>query len=221
MRYLLLSDVHANASALEAVLAHAHGHGWDALVSLGDSVGYGAEPDATLERLRSLSPLVTLRGNHEEALLRALAGGGVQRVAPNYALTYEQAQTLSATNRRFVEDTPLSHLATGWGAVHGALRDPWEYLLSVPVARANEPLMARPLYFVGHTHIPAVFVREARKPRWYGLVCRSASLAFTLEADSLAFVNPGSVGQPRDELGSSYAIYDDASRLVTFFRLAR
>lgn len=218
MRYLLLSDVHANAGALERVLTHAQGHGWDRVISLGDTVGYGDEAEATLDRLRALTPYVALRGNHEAALLKALSSDRARRVAPNYERTREQGWALSEANRSFIEAMTLSHLDDTWGAVHGALRDPWEYLLSVPVARANAPLMARPLYFVGHTHIPALFTRDISE-RWYGLVCRSESLAFSLKEGSAAFVNPGSVGQPRDGLGPSYGIYDDEAQRVDLLRL--
>lgn len=219
MRFLLLSDVHAHAGALEAVLAHAQAQGWDAVISLGDTVGYGPEPDAALDQLRSLQPYAALRGNHEALMTRVLSGQPPQHVAPNYEVTRDQAWALSDANRAFVNNMTLSHLDGTWGAVHGALREPWEYLLSVPVARANEPLMTRPLYFVGHTHIPAIFTRDAPQSRWYGLVCRSESLTFNLKPGSAAFVNPGSVGQPRDGLGPSYAIYDDAAQQATLFRL--
>lgn len=164
--------------------------------------------------------MAALRGNHEAATLKALSGEKVQRVAPNYALTYEQAWSLSETNRRFIEAMTPTHLGSTWGAVHGALRDPWEYLVSVPVARANAPLMARPLYFVGHTHIPSIFTRDAPESRWYGLTCRSENLSFRIKNGGATFVNPGSVGQPRDGLGPSYAVYDDGAQRVDIFLLS-
>ncbi len=216
MKYLLLSDVHANMRALEAVLTDAGKHGWDAVLFLGDAVGYGHEPNEVLDRLRALEPAVALRGNHEAVLLK-LAADPALRVAPNYEVTKAQTQELSSANRAFVEQTAVSHLGERWGAVHGALRTPWEYLISVPVARANEPRMARPLYFVGHTHVPAVFAKNAAG-RWYSLVCRG-ELTFSLEPGGAAFVNPGSVGGPRDGLGASYGIYDDEAGRVTLYRL--
>ena len=220
MTYLLLSDVHANMGALEAVLTHAAGRGWDAVsdpvLFLGDAVGYGREPNEVLNRLRELEPAIALRGNHEAVLLR-LAADPSLRVAPNYEVTKTQVNELSAANRAFVEGTTMSHLSERWGAVHGALRTPWEYLISVPVARANEPRMERPLYFVGHTHVPAVFTKTAAG-RWYSLVCRD-ELTFSLEPGGAAFVNPGSVGGPRDGLGASYGLYDDEARRATLYRL--
>lgn len=220
MTYLLLSDVHANMGALEAVLTHAAGQGWNAVsdpvLFLGDAVGYGREPNEVLDRLRELKLTIALRGNHEAVLLR-LAADPSLRVAPNYEVTKTQVDELSEANRAFVEQTTMSHLAEQWGAVHGALRTPWEYLISVPVARANEPRMERPLYFVGHTHVPAVFARNAAG-RWYSLVCRG-ELVFNLEPGGAAFVNPGSVGGPRDGLGASYGLYDDEAGRVTLYRL--
>lgn len=217
VKYLLLSDVHANIGALEAVLAHAAGRGWDAVLFLGDAVGYGGAPNEVLDRLRGLAPAVSLRGNHEAMLLK-FARTPSLRAAPSYSVTRAQAATLSDANRAFVEGTVTVHLDGAWGAVHGALRAPWEYLVSVPVARANEPLMKRPLYFVGHTHIPAVFARNAAG-RWTGLVCRGESLVFAPEPGGAAFVNPGSVGGPRDGLGASYGLYDGKTGRVSLFRL--
>lgn len=219
MRYLLLSDIHAYVEALERVLAHAQHQVWDALISLGDTVGYGVAPNATLDLLRALSPYAALRGNHEAVLLEAFSGVQSRPLAPNYRRTSAQSAELSAVNRSFVEAMTMSHLDKGWGAVHGALRERWEYLVSVPVARANGPYMERPLYFVGHTHIPGIFARNVTEPRWYSLVCRSERLSFTLESGQVAFINPGSVGQPRDNLGPSYAIYDDTLKQVDIFRL--
>lgn len=127
-----------------AVLTHAGKHGWDAVLFLGDAVGYGGEPNEVLDRLRELKPAVALRGDHEAVLLKLAADPSLQ-VAPNYKSTETQVNRLSGANRAFVEQTAMSHLSERWGAVHGALRTPLEYLSSVPVARANEPLTARPL----------------------------------------------------------------------------
>lgn len=220
MRYLILSDVHAHAQQLEAVLAHAQTQGWDALIFLGDAVGYGAQPDEVLDRLRALAPCVALQGNHEAILLRALADGPSARVPPAYVETTRQAGALSAANLEFIKGFALMHLDAGWGAVHGALRKPWEYLVSIPVALANQPLMERPLYFVGHTHVPGIFCYDAQAARWYALSCRTQTLSFALRPGDAAFINPGSVAQPRDGLGPSYAIYDAQQQRVTLFRLA-
>ena len=82
VKYLVLSDVHADIAALERVLEHAGRRGWDAVVSLGDTVGYGAEANAALDRLQALEPYVSLRGNHEAVLLQLLAEPAL-RVPPN------------------------------------------------------------------------------------------------------------------------------------------
>lgn len=219
MRYLILSDVHAQRQRLEDVLAHAQGQGWDALIFLGDAVGYGDQPDEVLGRLQTLAPYVALQGNHEATLLRVLADGPATRVPPAYVETTRQAGMVSAANLEFIKGFVPTHLDAGWGAVHGALRKPWEYLVSIPVARANQPLMERPLYFVGHTHVPGIFCCQARTSRWYALSCRTASLSFALAPGDAVFVNPGSVGQPRDGLGPSYAIYDVQQQHITLFRL--
>lgn len=219
MRYLILSDIHAHAQQLEAVLAHARWQGWDALVFLGDAVGYGDQPGPVLDQLRDLAPYAALQGNHEATLLQALADGSAEQIPPAYRETVEQAAGLSAANLEFIKSLSTTHLDAEWGAVHGALRTPWEYLVSVPVARANAPLMARPLYFVGHTHVPGIFCRDADTARWYALSCRGERLTFSLRPSDAVFANPGSVGQPRDGLGASYAIYDVQKQQLELFRL--
>jgi predicted phosphodiesterase len=226
MRFLLLSDIHADAGALEAVLRHAQTRGWDHLIFLGDAVGRGDEPEAVVSSLAALKPYAALRGNHEAALLAALEPGapnlGTQApgaASPGYGSARDHAQRLSEPNLAFLRDLKEVHLDTSWGAVHGALRRPFEYLASVPVARANQPLMQRPLYLVGHTHAPAVF-SLGRAGGWRGVAFRAAATTFELPPGAATFFNPGAVSGPRDGVAAaSYAIFDEPRGRFEVFRL--
>jgi len=220
VRLLLLSDIHAAEAALERVLADAERRGWDRLVFLGDAVGYGAEPEAVLQRLISLRPLVALQGNHELMLLQLLAGEEVHAVPDIIRVLEGHAAALSDASLAFIRGLPLEHLNGDWAAVHGGLRDPWEYIISIPAARANLPHMRRPLYFVGHTHVPGAFLHHVESGRWQARAFRSAENRLQLPEGARAFINPGAVGKARDGLpGAAYAIYDEKSRTVESYRL--
>ncbi|HEX7021286.1 MAG TPA: metallophosphoesterase family protein [Trueperaceae bacterium] len=226
MRYLILSDIHADIRALERVLWHAEAQTWDEMVVLGDLVGYGPEPEDTVQRIIGLRPKVALRGNHEAMVLAAARGEEVRGRRDIRWMAARQAQALSAASLAFLGALPLQHLETAWGAAHGALTNPWDYLISVPVARANEPEMKRPWYFVGHTHLPGAFWRKgtaqapARDAGWQRMSFRAPENRLQLPRGSRAFLNPGSVSLPRDGLRTgSYGIFDEDSGIFQVFRL--
>jgi predicted phosphodiesterase len=212
MRYLIISDVHANEAALSAVLGSAQRAGWDEAIFLGDAIGYGDQPEAAVAQLSTLDLRAAVQGNHEAMLLPE-----GPRALPQ---TRKHASALSAQSLAFLAGLQPQYLSDTWGAVHGALRSPWEYLLSIPAARANQPLMRRSLYFVGHTHVPALFVFEPTRERWRTMTFRSEALSVTLEPGTQAFFNPGSVGLPRDGLdAASYAVFQEAERRLEVFRV--
>lgn len=222
MRTLLLSDIHADPAALDGVLADAGRHGWDRLVLLGDVVGYGDDALTTIDTLRALDPHAAVLGNHEAMLFALLDGENVAAAPGVVAALERQAAALTPAALAFLRGFEPSHLEPRWAAVHGALRRPWEYLISVPVVRANEAFMERPLTFVGHTHIPAAFVKRAAGEPWRVNVFkgREGYLSVPEGEGAKAFLNPGSVGRPRDGLaGSSYAIYDEPAGLFEVYRL--
>lgn len=219
MRLLVISDVHADARALENVLADAAGRGWDQAVFLGDAIGYGSEPAAAVARLRSLDFRAALSGNHE-AMLDTLrrgrapaAGGEINDIIASHL------RQLGAEDLEFLDRLQPEHLDDDWGAVHGALRTRFEYLISVPVARANASHMKRYVYFVGHTHVPGAFLREP-DGSWGVRSFRGAQESLRLESGVQAFLNPGSVSLARDRTpGSSYGIFDEDSRTFSVFRI--
>jgi predicted phosphodiesterase len=220
MRLLVISDVHANARALDAVLGDAGRRGWDLALFLGDAVGYGDQPVAALALLRSLDMQAAVSGNHE-AMLDELREGrrpaAISAVTESLAVNLRQ---LGSDDLGFLDRLEQVHLADGWGAVHGAPRDRFEYLISVPVARANAGHMERDLYFVGHTHVPGAYL-ETPDGNWQVRGFRTHEGTVRIPAGARAFLNPGSVSLPRDRIpGSSYGIFDDETHEFTVFRLS-
>lgn len=225
MRYLLLSDIHGNAVALEAVLHEARRRRWDEVLFLGDLVGYYPQPERVTNMLRELEPVVCLLGNHDELLLAMAAGHPVPIQAGDVVtqVLARHLEALSSESIAFLETFQESTCTELWQAVHGALRQRWEYLDTLQSAQANFPLLERPLCFVGHTHVPRVFasVRVGDSELWRNVSFKRERAVYRIPPRAKVIFNPGSVGQSRD--GSplaSYAIYDDEKSLVEHYRVA-
>jgi predicted phosphodiesterase len=220
MRLLVISDVHADARALEAVLEDADRRGWDRALFLGDAVGYGDEPGAALALLRSLDMQAGVSGNHE-AMLAELREGRMRGISGAVTASLaDNLRQLAPDDLGFLDRLEQLHLADDWGAVHGAPRERFEYLISVPVARANAGHMERDLYFVGHTHVPGAYL-ETPDGDWQVRGFTTNEGTVRIPRGARAFLNPGAISLPRDTIpGSSYGIYDDETREFTVFRRA-
>jgi predicted phosphodiesterase len=190
MRIAVLSDIHGNLPALEAVLAALKPY--DAVWQLGDIVGYGPQPDEVVARLVA-EGASGVRGNHDSAaagLLDTDAFNDDARAAVEW--TAERIQTRT---RDWLVALPVRAQNEPFTLVHGSPRDPtWEYVYSAGVARANMPLFETAHCLVGHTHVPLVFRQRGGKVE--GVNVRDGT-SFALGAERLV-INPGSVGQPRD-----------------------
>lgn len=216
MRYAVFSDVHANMEALEAVLADAGRRSPDAYVCLGDIVGYGPDPNECVARVRGLHA-AAIAGNHD----RAAAGlFDVDAFSPLARAAIEwTARVLTAEHRAFLAALPERLETPSFLAVHGSPRDPVEeYLLTLPQALAIFADSRFRLCLVGHTHIPAVFVRSRNGHlRAEDL---EAGAPVHLAPTSRYIVNGGSVGQPRDgDSRAAYLLYDEGGRSVTLHRV--
>jgi diadenosine tetraphosphatase ApaH/serine/threonine PP2A family protein phosphatase len=213
VRVALLSDVHANLPALEAVLAAVDGQGdIDALWVTGDTVGYGADPSDVLALLRARRALL-LQGNHDRAVA---TGEGLEWFHERAATAARMhAEWLSAEERDFLGGLPLTATADRFTLCHGSLRDPlWEYVTSATAAAASLAKSETPYCCNGHTHVPALFVESANGVH---AVRPKTGEAYPLGARSL--INPGSVGQPRDgDPRAAYALLDTVGGTVTFYR---
>jgi predicted phosphodiesterase len=219
MRLLVLSDVHANARALDCVLSHAESKGWDQLLFLGDAVGYGDEPHEVVSRLRELPRRAGIRGNHE-VMLDTLRNGRRPNASQAIVDILEQhRQKLGSEDLAYLDGLVPEYLEDTWGAVHGALRKPFEYMLSVPLARSNASHMKRDVYFVGHTHVPAAYLQD-QGGVWRLRPFTGAQGMVSVPSGGKAFLNPGAVNLPRDgKEGSSYGVFDEESREFEVYRI--
>lgn len=220
MRLLVLSDVHADAHALDAVLADAAELAWDQVLLLGDLIGYGAEPDETVTTLRSLPVRAAIRGNHETMLLQLVAGEPVAASADIRDVLQQHANQLSDDNLAYLAALPETHIeaAAGWQAAHGSPRRHDEYVLSAATARISSASLQQAVCFVGHTHIPAAYYSQDRS-RWQVRSFGPFSAAFTIPEGATALLNPGSLSLPRDGSGASYGIYDEVNREFSVRRI--
>lgn len=207
MRVLVISDVHANLAALEAVLADAQGD-YDAVWCLGDSVGYGPEPNECVTRIRELGAIAVV-GNHDWAALSRMDVEDFNPVAKRAVLwTREQ---LSAENTAWLGSLPAQPLVQGaFTLTHGSPRDPvWEYILYPATAAANYASFATAFCLVGHTHIPMLYVQQPETERKVRSLAPVFGRRIALGGGWRIILNPGSVGQPRDnDPRSAYAILD-------------
>jgi predicted phosphodiesterase len=215
VRYLVLSDIHANIDALEAVLDTASPGTWDRVIVLGDLVGYGAEPNAVVDRLRALNPVAVIRGNHDKASCGLDDGSSFNHVARMAAMwTYE---ALTSDNRDYLRALPQGPVIIddALEICHGAPFDEDHYIFDGDDASRALEAMTRQVCLFGHTHLPVVFRRSA--DTFDGFMPEAGeSLTLPLERGLDYLVNVGSVGQPRDgDPRAAFGMYDaDAPSLV-------
>jgi len=211
--YLILSDLHANLEALEAVLADAAGQ-YDGVLCLGDVVGYGADPNAVVDWIREHAR-ITVRGNHD----RAAAGCDPMETfnpAARAAIQWTRS-LLTRANREFLERLPSGPLSyEGCDLIHGSPADEDEYLITLAdIAPVRDFLTSR-LAFFGHTHRQGGFLLARRD-----VSAIRPTVRLAIEDAYGYLVNPGSVGQPRDaDPRAAYALYWPAEPAVEFRRVA-
>jgi predicted phosphodiesterase len=217
VRYLVISDIHANLTAFEAVLSAAEGQ-YEQVWCLGDLVGYGPDPNACIERLRQL-PHVCVAGNHDWAVLGKLDVDDFNSDARRASLWTRRQ--LSPENMDYLVNLPTILVEGDFTLVHGSPRHHvWEYILYPSIAVPNFDHFATQYCMVGHTHTPVIFrhsldgnerVCEAFLPTLEGVL--------PLGEDRL-IINPGSVGQPRDgDARASFSIVDSEARTIDFRRV--
>lgn len=214
MRLLLLSDIHANYPALEAVLADASGE-FDRTWVLGDTVGYGADPSECIAAVRGLDALA-ISGNHEEAAIGRMSTEEFNPVARE-AIEWTAA-ALDDGEREYLESLQLKQVVDRFTLVHGSPRDPvWEYLQTSPAAVENLEHFQTQACALGHSHVP--FLVRVTADGIAGRVKHFPGRRISLGDDRL-YLNPGSVGQPRDnDTRASYALLDPDAWDVEFRRV--
>jgi len=214
-RIALISDIHSNIDALEAVFRDIDHIGTDEIYCLGDIVGYGAAPAECLELIREYCS-VTVKGNHDELVTQKGDIEYGERVAAPLRLARKQ---LSEEQLRWLQDLPLTHQNDDFTIVHARLDHPEEfsYLQDEEDARQHFQFQEHQITFLGHTHIP-LFVTEREEEIRLAVPSMSA---LKIEDGLRYAVNIGSVGQPRDDYPRScYGLFDTDERLVMIRRVS-
>ncbi|PDW01725.1 metallophosphoesterase family protein [Candidatus Viridilinea mediisalina] len=222
MRILLVSDIHSNIVALEAVLLDAGS--FDQLWCLGDTIGYGPSPNECVDLMRHHAKFA-ISGNHDMACLGQIDLRDFNPDARNANLW--NGEQLTATNHDWLANlAPRIDVDERYLLAHGSPREPvWEYLLSAEAAAANFEVFSQKICFVGHSHVQLGF----RQRNVYDRVERflpdmrhqpPREHVIDLSGGCRFFINPGSVGQPRDQdKRAAYALLDSDAATLTFMRV--
>ena len=215
MRILVISDIHANLPAFKAVLEAVNGQ-WDQIWFLGDLIGYGPNPNECVALLREFDH-VSLSGNHDWAALDKLDIEEFNEDARAAALWTRSV--LSEESRTYLESLPPISVLDDFTLAHASPRHPvWEYIIDYDTAAANFAHFDTPYCLVGHSHFPLHIVEDTPgdlrilTPHYNGIV--------SLENQKL-ILNPGSVGQPRDDdPRAAYALLDTENLTWQFCRIS-
>lgn len=213
MRYAIFSDIHSNLQAFEAVLEAYSEERIDKYFCVGDIVGYAANPIECLELARKLNSVV-VAGNHDFASVDLTGIEYFNPVAKQAVLWTKRI--LNEDWKDFLKRLPLVFEDKDFSLVHGTLEDPekFDYLTNEFVAKGTFDLIKNNLLFVGHTHVPGIFIEEV------SYISYSQAGKIKLTSDKRYIVNAGSVGQPRDgNPKASYCIFDTDTQLLEMKRI--
>lgn len=215
MRVLIISDIHANLAAFEAVLSDADGL-WDTIWCLGDLIGYGPDPEECVALLHQ-HPHISLSGNHDWAVLGKL-DVSVFNYEAQAAILWTRG-AISDKTSDFLDTLPTTIVNAPFTLTHASPRQPiWEYVLDIHTASANFAYFDTPYCLVGHTHVPVGFLEEKETNT---VVPFSPDYKDAIHLDGTRrILNPGSVGQPRDsDPRAAYALLDTEALTWQFRRV--
>ncbi len=214
MRAAVISDIHGNLPALEAVLESIDSESVDELWCLGDLVGYGADPDRCVALIAERAD-VCLAGNHDLAVTGMVDIASFSHDAATVARWTRD--TIAAAQREFLEQLQPSDSHDGIGLYHGSPRDPvWEYVLSFEQAEASLGAQRERVCLIGHSHVACWFTRDED-----GATGGQADAGLVLDTSRERWLlNPGSVGQPRDgDSRASYLLLDGTANKASYRRV--
>jgi len=215
---LLLSDIHGNIVALEAVLEHAAEQGYDRVFFLGDAVGYYPDGNAVVERLRSLKAQGVM-GNHDAWLLTL---DMLEAEGYVFDILRWQAERLTPENRAWLATLPWKMAAEDWLAIHGSPCDPLIYVDELEIAREAFVCTEARWIFHGHTHLAGAYTAlDGPSGPWVRhKPFVEAQTPLKIGPKARVMVNPGSVGQPRDGVAKAgYAIWHEEKDELTAYRV--
>jgi diadenosine tetraphosphatase ApaH/serine/threonine PP2A family protein phosphatase len=222
MRALIISDIHANLEALEAVLAAAPQH--DMVWNLGDTVGYAANPNEVISRLR-IAPGITIRGNHDRAACSNQGQNDDFSPVADRAVQWTRG-VLTPENLHWLENVPTGPLAPGAenvSCVHGSPVHEDDYLVSTDDAGVAFQAARERITFFGHTHMQVGFASDGEQlftlQPLYSSDDDTDDYELPLRPGIRYLLNPGSTGQPRDgDWRAAFAVYDEQRALFTWHR---
>ena len=221
MRYLVLTDIHSNLEALDAVLRASAAQRYDAVLVLGDLVGYGADPNAVVDCVRSLGPRAIVRGNHDKVasgLDNAEDFNPMAKAAARWT-----RESLTPQNLEYLRDLPAGPVVVD-GAIeicHGSPLDEDLYVVADIDAARSIAVARAAICLFGHTHVALTARMDSQRRLEIEAPQGHPEFAVTIDAGSKYMINPGSVGQPRDgDSRAAYAIADLDRMVVTLYRVA-
>ena len=217
MRVAILSDIHANLEALEAVLEHLARRRYDAIWFLGDAVGYGGDPEAILHWLREREPGHLVRGNHDKVVAGIEEPDGFSSIAREAAL--RTRSMVSEAGLRYLRMLPRGPVAVTdeVSICHGSWINEDYYILFPNDAEETFEQMRGSLLFFGHTHRACLYGQLDGGT--FEIPCSNGT-EIVLQSKWRYLINPGSVGQPRDrDPRAAYILFDTEERRIAFFRV--
>jgi len=217
MRYLIFSDIHSNLEAFNAVLSTVASYQIEKYVFLGDIVGYAANPNEVIDLLRTLKPLIAIRGNHDKVI------AGIER-GDNFNFSAQMAvswsrQHITAHNKNFLECLPQGPIVVDvcFRIVHGHPEEENFYIFRREDALEVLNNSKQWITFFGHTHFPVIYFQNSALSEEYPDM---DSYCYLLSREKKYLINPGSVGQPRDSNPkASFAIFDSDANTIEIKRI--
>jgi predicted phosphodiesterase len=219
VRYLIISDLHSNWEALQAVLEDAAGK-YDQILCCGDLVGYGSDPNPVVDWVRN-NVKATVRGNHDRACVGLEDLEWFNPVAQ--AASIWTMQRLSEENGEFIRNLPMGPVpVSNFQLIHGSTVDEDDYLVNISDAGNAFCYAESAIIFFGHTHLQGGFRYCGGQVESIGRLHPEWQTRYLLEIDPdcAYLINPGSVGQPRDgDPRAGYALYDVANEILFYHRV--
>jgi len=220
MRYLIISDIHSNLEALEAVLRASAARKCDGVIVLGDLVGYGADPNAVVDRIRGLKPIATVRGNHDKVAAGLENADGFNPMAKATADWTRTA--LSDKALEYLKTMPVGPVVVNdrLEICHGSPLDEDLYVVADLDAIRSIAASRRQLCMFGHTHVALRASVDGKKTLEIETPQGNPEFETDLLAGAKYMINPGSVGQPRDgDWRAAYCLYDTENNIVEHRRV--
>ena len=215
MRYGIFSDIHSNLEALDAVIEAYREEKIDKYLCVGDVVGYASSPKECIEKIRMLA-MITAAGNHDWASVNLISTDYFNPLAKE-AVFWTQ-RNLDEEGRYFLEHLMLVYKNEDLTMVHGTLDEPgdFNYMTDGYIVSRTFELLETNICFVGHTHVPGVFIKSKDSRIRY-----QENSNINIKEDSKYIINVGSVGQPRDgNPKAAYCIYDSDKKNVQIKRIS-